>query len=40
MKTRKDFGIDWSKNLYTGGLMIGDQVGISLEIEMVLSKAG
>lgn len=37
---RKDFGIDWNKNLDTGGLMIGDQVEISLEIEMILSKAG
>jgi polyisoprenoid-binding protein YceI len=37
---RKDFGIDWNKSLDTGGLMIGDQVEISLEIEMTLSKAG
>ena len=37
---RKDFGIDWNKGLDTGGLMIGDQVEITLEIEMTLSKAG
>ena len=37
---RKDFGIDWNKSLDTGGLMIGDQVEITLEIEMTLSKAG
>jgi polyisoprenoid-binding protein YceI len=37
---RKDFGIDWNKSLDTGGLMIGDQVDITLEIEMILAKAG
>ena len=37
---RKDFGIDWNKSLDTGGLMIGDQVEITLEIEMILAKAG
>jgi polyisoprenoid-binding protein YceI len=37
---RKDFGIDWNKSLDTGGLMIGDQVDITLEIEMIQAKAG
>jgi polyisoprenoid-binding protein YceI len=37
---RKVFGIDWNKSLDTGGLMIADQVEISLEIEMILTKAG
>jgi polyisoprenoid-binding protein YceI len=37
---RKDFGIDWNKNLDTGGLMIGEQVEITLEIEMIKAKAG
>jgi polyisoprenoid-binding protein YceI len=32
---RKDFGISWSKALDTGGAMIGDEVAIQLEIEMV-----
>jgi len=33
---RKDFGIVWNKALDTGGLMLGDEVAISLDIEAVL----
>ena len=32
---RMDFGITWNKTLETGGVMIGDAVFISLEIEMI-----
>ena len=32
---RKDFGIAWSKVLDGGGLVVGDEVNISLEIELV-----
>ena len=32
---RKDFGIAWSKVLDGGGLVVGDEVNISVEIEMV-----
>ena len=32
---RKDFGLTWSKTLETGGLVVGDDVQISLEIEGV-----
>jgi polyisoprenoid-binding protein YceI len=32
---RKDFGLAWSKTLETGGLVVGDDVQISLEIEGV-----
>jgi len=32
---RKDFGLTWSKALETGGLVVGDDVQISLEIEGV-----
>lgn len=33
---RKDFGIVWNKALDTGGLMLGDDVAVSLDIEAVL----
>lgn len=32
---RKDFGLTWNKALDNGGLTIGDEVNISLEIEMI-----
>ncbi len=32
---RKDFGLTWSKTLETGGLVVGDDVQITLEIEGV-----
>lgn len=32
---RKDFGLTWSKALETGGLVVGDDVQITLEIEGV-----
>lgn len=35
---RKDFGLTWSKTLETGGLVVGDDVQISLEIEGVKVK--
>jgi polyisoprenoid-binding protein YceI len=30
---RKDFGINWSKTLDGGGLMVGDEVAISVDVE-------
>ena len=33
--SRKDFGISWNKTLDTGGVIVGDDVGISVEIELV-----
>lgn len=33
MINRKDFGLTWSKTLETGGLVVGDEVKISLDIE-------
>lgn len=30
---RKDFGLTWNKTLETGGLMVGDEVTVTLEIE-------
>jgi polyisoprenoid-binding protein YceI len=35
---RQDFGLTWSKTLEAGGLIVGDKVGITLEIEVVKSK--
>jgi polyisoprenoid-binding protein YceI len=37
---RKDFGLAWNKALETGGVVVGDEVVISLEVEMIknLSK--
>jgi polyisoprenoid-binding protein YceI len=33
---RKDFGLVWNKNLDGGGVMIGDDVDITLDVEMVI----
>jgi len=35
---RKDFGLLWNKTLETGGLLVGDEVTLSLEGEGVLKK--
>jgi len=32
---RKDFGLEWNKALETGGLLVGEKVELSLEIEAV-----
>jgi polyisoprenoid-binding protein YceI len=32
---RKDFGLTWNKTIETGGLVVGDEVQIALEIEGV-----
>ncbi|RLB63730.1 MAG: protein yceI precursor [Deltaproteobacteria bacterium] len=32
---RKDYGLTWSKTLETGGVVVGDEVRISLEVEMI-----
>lgn len=32
---RKDFGLNWNKTLETGGVAVGDEVELSLEIEFV-----
>ena len=32
---RKDFGLTWNKGLETGGVLVGDEVTITLEIEMI-----
>lgn len=35
---RKDFGLVWNKALETGGVVVGDEVTITLEIEMIKGK--
>ena len=35
---RKDFGLVWNKALETGGVLIGDEVNITLEIEMIKAQ--
>ena len=35
---RKDWGLTWNMALETGGLLVGDQIKIALEIEAVLLK--
>lgn len=32
---RKDFGLTWNKALETGGVVVGDEVRISLDIELI-----
>ena len=32
---RKDFGLTWNKALEAGGVVVGDEVRISLEVEMI-----
>jgi polyisoprenoid-binding protein YceI len=32
---RKDFGLTWNQTLETGGLLVGDEVKISLDLELV-----
>ena len=35
---RKDFGLTWNKALETGGVVVGDEVFITLEVEMIKTK--
>jgi len=35
---RKDFGLVWNKALETGGVAVGDEITITLEIEMIKGK--
>ena len=36
---RKDYGLTWNKALETGGVMVGDEVELTLDIEGVAKKA-
>lgn len=35
---RKDFGMTWNKSLDAGGLVVGDEVDISIEVELIEQK--
>ena len=35
---RKDFGLTWNQTLETGGVLVGEEVEITLEVEGILSK--
>jgi len=35
---RKDFGLTWNKTLETGGVLVGDEVQINIEVEMVKAQ--
>jgi polyisoprenoid-binding protein YceI len=35
---RKDFGLTWNKFLETGGLVVGDEVEISIDVELIKQK--
>jgi polyisoprenoid-binding protein YceI len=36
---RQDFNVKWNKKLDAGGLVVGDEVTINLEIEAVKAKS-
>jgi polyisoprenoid-binding protein YceI len=36
---RKDFGLTWNKALETGGVVVGDEVTIDIEVEMIKAAA-
>jgi polyisoprenoid-binding protein YceI len=36
---RKDFGLEWNRVLESGGLLVGDEVDLNIEIEAVLDDA-
>jgi polyisoprenoid-binding protein YceI len=37
--SRKDFGLTWNAALETGGVLVGDEVSIDLDVEFVKSQA-
>lgn len=36
--SRKDFGIGWNKVLETGGVVVGDEIAIGIDIEIIKAK--
>lgn len=38
--SRKDYGLTWNKTLEAGGVVVGDEVAIDLEVEAVKQKPG
>jgi polyisoprenoid-binding protein YceI len=36
---RKDFGLSWNQALETGGVLVGEEIKVEIETEVVLSAA-
>jgi polyisoprenoid-binding protein YceI len=36
--SRKEFGLNWNKALETGGVLVGDEVNLTLDVELVKKK--
>ncbi len=36
---RQDFGVSWNQNLDSGGVVVGDEVNITLDVEMIVPPA-
>jgi polyisoprenoid-binding protein YceI len=36
---RKDYGLNWNKALETGGMLVGDEVNVGIELELVKKDA-
>jgi len=37
---RQDFGVAWNQKLDTGGMVVGDEITVTLDVEMVVPPAG
>ena len=37
---RKDFGLGWNKALETGGVLVGESVQITIDLQLVRKDAG
>jgi polyisoprenoid-binding protein YceI len=37
--SRKDFGLTWNAALETGGVLVGDEITIDLDVQFVKSQA-
>jgi len=35
---RKDFGLNWNQVLETGGILVGDDVKLTIDVELVKSE--
>jgi polyisoprenoid-binding protein YceI len=33
--SRKDFGLTWNQALETGGFLVGDEIDISIDVELI-----
>jgi polyisoprenoid-binding protein YceI len=35
---RKDYGLNWNQALETGGILVGDEVKLTIDVELVKSE--